>query len=257
MLIQDQEKIKSIMDELSKLEIKSFNYLNNDGDNVPRVTEVLSAMLHDDFLMNWANGLGWKRIGYRAFLKAAAEKGTYSHLAIEKFLKTGIIPKLEELNIPNNEYFNTVKSTFTAFHKWWEFISSQHKEIKLVYSEEKLICKYFGGTCDCVLKVDDEYWLIDFKTSSHMNYKYSLQLSAYKYLLKELKGIDISKAITLLLDKESGEYSTYELFVSNPFHNKFMEDCLQTFMMLTSAYRMRLETNKQHDIIFQSQYSSR
>ena len=39
--------------------------------------------------MNWANGLGWKRISYKAFMKDAQDKGTYSHLAIEKFLRKG------------------------------------------------------------------------------------------------------------------------------------------------------------------------
>ena len=43
--------------------INSSSYVNKFGIKVPRVTEILSAMMHSDNLMYWANNLGFKGIG--------------------------------------------------------------------------------------------------------------------------------------------------------------------------------------------------
>ena len=50
MIIKEQN-LKLIMDRLSEIEIKSKSKYEYDGKRVPRVTEVLSAMLHEDYLL--------------------------------------------------------------------------------------------------------------------------------------------------------------------------------------------------------------
>lgn len=246
----DLEYIKSILDRMKDLEFKaSKEYQTVDGHEVPRVTEILSQMLHEDYLMNWANSLGFKHIGYRSYMKEAADKGTYSHLAIERFLKTKEIPSFMDTKEYPLKVQSVVYNTFHGFLKWWEEINKYHK-VEIVFSEKKLVHQYFGGTCDCVLKIDDRYWLIDFKTSNHMNYKYTLQLAAYKYLLKELEDIDISGCIVLILNKSLCSYNEYCLDLSNPDHNEYMNNCVEEFLILAAAYRMRIYTENQYKNIF-------
>ena len=62
-------------------------YYNSKGIQVPRVTEILSRMIHNDSLMYWANSLGFKGLKYRDELNRAANIGTVAHSAIENFLK--------------------------------------------------------------------------------------------------------------------------------------------------------------------------
>ncbi len=252
MIIKEQD-LKNIMDKLSEIEIKSKSNYEYEGKRVPRVTEILSAMLHEDYLMKWVNSLGLKKISYRAFMNEAADKGTYSHMAIEKYLKQGYLDLEEMDEIPNNDIRETVSSVMNAFYQWWTLIHKQYKKIELIYLEKTLIHKYFAGTCDCLLRVDGEYWLIDFKTSNHMNYNYALQLAAYKYLLKELEGIEISKAMILRLDKVAYRYYTYEYDLkNNEEHIKFFNNCLQTFMLLCSAFIMRIYTKEEYDKLIKS-----
>ena len=250
MIFIEQDKLQKVIDRLSEIEItvKTKSEYAIDSKTVPRVTEILSSMLSEPGLMNWANSLGWKRISYSKFMREAADKGTYSHLAVEKYIRNGYV-NIDEFQIMDYKIRNTVESTLSGFRQWWEELNTFHK-VEVVFLEETLLCKYFGGTCDCLLKVDDQYWLIDFKTSNHMSYNYALQLSAYRYLLKELKNIDVDRCMVLKLDKENYSYQTYELYMDNSEHLEFMNNCLQTFMVLSVAYRMRLSTIEEYKKIF-------
>lgn len=249
-MIIDNNILKSTMERMNSIEINSSrSSYEIDGKRVPRVTEILSSMLHEDGLMGWANSLGWKRISYRAFMKESSDKGTYSHLAIEKFIKSGNV-NISDMNIVSDNIRNTVISCLDGFKLWWEKLHKEHNNIELIYLEETLIHPYFGGTCDCLLKVDGEYWLIDFKTSNHMSYKYSLQLAAYRFLLKELKGIIVNKCIVLRVSKTDHNYSDYVLDLSNKDHLTFIEDCEQTFMILTIGFIMRMKTTEDYYKIY-------
>ena len=244
------DNVQEVLKQLNSIEMEFSKEYELDGRTIPRVTEVLSQMLHNDNLMSWSNSLGFKRIGYKHYMREAAEKGTYSHLAIEHFLKTKEIPSFVNTEIYPLRTQSAVYNTFHGFLKWWEDINKNHK-VEIIFSEKRLLHPYFGGTCDCVLKIDGDYWLIDFKTSNHMKYNYTLQLAAYRYLLKELENIEISGCIVLLLNKTLCAYNEYLLNIKdNPDHAKYMDECLETFLLLVSAYKMRIYTESQYDNIF-------
>ena len=173
-MIFTNDQIKEILEKIKDIEIRNNTKSNYEIDDkrVPRVTEILSSMLHEDSLMNWANGLGWKRISYKAFMKESQDKGTYSHLAIEKFLRKGNVDLDIDLQIPKQKIRDSVESCLDGFIQWWEFIHTEYKKIDVVYLEETMINEYFGGTCDCLLKVDNQYWLFEFNNSNHIKYKY-------------------------------------------------------------------------------------
>lgn len=244
----DVKSIEKMLNKIKDIDLKIRTDYKIDNHSVPRVTTVLSSMMHEDGLMSWANSLGFRRINYRGYLTEAANKGTYSHLAIERFLKYNEIPAMFDERYPIN-IAPIVQSTFSAFYKWWEMLNRNHK-VELVFSEEKLTHPYFGGTCDCVLKIDGRYWLIDFKTSNHMNYKYTLQLGAYKYLLRHCKDIELGGCIVLILDKSTKNYYEYALDFSIKEHKDYIELCTETFLVLAVAYRLRVLGQKEYKSIF-------
>lgn len=244
-----KDMILPILDRVSEYTLPDISFSNKYQYNnhcVPRVTEILSAMLHEEFLMRWANSMGFKHKGYRALLKEAAEKGTYTHKAIEDFLKDGIEPNYNSIPYLAR---STVENTFGAFKSWWDIIN-QNNKVEVIFTEERLVCKYCGGTLDCLLKINDKIWLIDFKSSNHMSYKYWLQLGAYTYMLQDNKNIKPDGCLVLMLNKENPIYAENILDFSNEIHKKFMDDCIVEFLFLVISYYGRLSIESKYKQIF-------
>lgn len=202
---------------------KTSTYYNSDGTKVPRVTEIISKMIHSDGLMYWANSLGLKGLRYREVLNQAANAGTDAHSAIEKFL-------LEKIESPDN-------TPFLGFILWYNIVTQQiGLPIEIIYIEHKLACKWFGGTLDALMKIGNKIYLVDFKTSNHITYTYFLQLAAYRFMLKVVEGIDIDGVIVLQLDKDEPGFNEYLLEFSIQDHIEFMAHCEITFLSLVFAY---------------------
>ena len=53
--------------------------------------------------------------------------------------------------------------------------------------EETITCPYFGGTYDFLVEINGRNWLIDFKTSNHIGYKYNC---LFFVNIREPKGIE-------------------------------------------------------------------
>lgn len=195
----------------------------HDGIPVPRVTEVISKMIHKDSLMYWANSLGFKGLKYSTVLNSAARLGTAAHYAIEMYLKN----KLEDsTNIP-----------FLGFLSWYNTITQEIKlPIEVIMVEQRLTCKWFGGTMDALLKIGNKIYLVDFKTSNHITSNYFFQLAAYRFMLKLQKRIEIDGVIVLQLDKDSPGFNEYLLDFEKPDHAIFMNHCEVTFLSLVYAY---------------------
>ena len=196
-------------------------YYNDEGKSVPRVTEIISSMIHSDRLMIWSNRLGMRGLKYEKELERAANFGTLAHSCIERYLKEKI---KSESNIP-----------FLGYLLWESVLKEKGIEVKPVLVEEKLSCKWFGGTLDAVLDISDKIYLIDFKTSNHVTFKYFLQLAAYIYLLS-LNGIYPEGVIVLQLDKKSPGFNEYLLNFSVPEHKMFIDHCMQAFFSILFAY---------------------
>lgn len=201
---------------------KEANYINNEGVVVPRVTEILSKMIHKDTLMYWANSLGFKGLKYKDVLNEAANIGTCAHHAIECFLKN----KTESNNnIP-----------FLGFLSWYNIIQDSGYVIDVIYVEHRLACRWFGGTLDALIKINEKLYLIDFKTSNHITFTYFLQLAAYRYMLRDRYNIEIDGVIVLQLDKIKPGFSEYLLNFSIPEHLQFMNYCEEAFLSLVYAF---------------------
>lgn len=222
-----ESKISEILDlvnapEMSK-KMSNSTYYNDDGVMVPRVTEVISTMIHSDALMYWANSLGFKGKGYRATLNAAAKIGTEAHTAIERFLK--------------DKYESKTNIPFLGFLMWYNIVSvDRGLSINVIYIEHKIVCKWFGGTIDCLMNIGGKIYLVDFKTSNHVTYKYFLQLAAYRFMLRVVEGINVDGVIVLQLDKVEPGFNEYLLNFENLEHLNFIEQCERTFLSLVYGF---------------------
>ena len=79
-------------------------------------------------------------------------------------------------------------------------------------------------------------YLVDYKTSNHIGFKYILQLAAYRYMLRTELGIEIDGCIILQLAKDRVSYNEYVLNFSNPDHLKYINDSETTFLSLVYSY---------------------
>lgn len=213
--------IKQALESINfNINIKNTTY-SYDGINVPRVTEILSKMIHEDYLMSWSNYLGFKRIKYKDELNKAATIGSDTHSAIDEYLK--------------NKEENKYNVSFQAFLLWWNMLILNNN-VEIIGQEETLVCQWFGGTYDLLLKINDKIYLIDFKTSNHITYKYFLQLAAYRHMIYINKNINIDGCIILQLDKKDVTFEEFVLDFSNIDHYNFIEQCLQSFLSLVYSY---------------------
>lgn len=205
------------------LNVKSNEYYNSRGINVPRVTEILSSMIHNDALMYWANSLGFKGLKYKTVLNESAKYGTLAHKTIEIFLKEKI--KSED-NIP-----------FLGFLLWYNILTQDLKlNIDTIYIEHRMVCDWFGGTLDALFNIGGKLYLIDFKTSNHVTYTYFLQLSAYRFMLKNEENIDIDGVIVIQLNKEEPGFNEFLLDFSIQEHRIFIDKCENAFLSLVYSY---------------------
>lgn len=211
---------------------------NHNGIIVPRVTKILSKCIHSDSLMYWANSLGFKHQSYKKTLDAAANIGHHAHENIDKYLEDET-HEVNESSIPYQSY-----NAYQSFLAWFTMICSI-AVVRVIFHEKTLTCKYFGGTLDGLYEINGKIYLVDYKTSNHITFKYCLQLAAYRYMLRTELGIEIDGCIILQLAKETISYNEFVLNFSNPDHLKYMNDCEIAFLSLVFAYYniARVETN--------------
>ena len=233
------DSILDILDNTILVQDKAADKYKFNGLFVPRVNNILSAMLHEDYLMTWSNNIGlYQHKKYKDTLEEAADIGSFTHHAIEEYVQSNIY----ETNIPIPS-----KNALNGFIEWWKIVN-QH-EVEVLMQEQELICRYFGGTLDMLVKIDGKIYLVDFKTSNHPSYKHFLQLGAYAYMLK-LQDIEIDGCIILMLNKKFKGFNEYILDLSIDDHAVFFNDCINTFLSLVYAYYCRLNIQYTYTDIF-------
>ena len=213
-------EIKQIMEVAA---LKCGDRYTYNGKNVPRVTEIISKMIHEDAITQWANSLGFKHKSYTKTLNEAAVYGTHAHYGIECYLKKLPVPE------------ETPGAIIGGFCKWWDVVT-KNNTVKVLGQEHKLTCEWFGGTYDALIEINGEPYLVDFKTSNHVTYKYYLQLAAYRYTLREKEKIDPVGLIILQLSKQMPSYNEYVLNLKDPKQLEYIQICERTFFALMYGY---------------------
>lgn len=229
-------KPELLLNDLEQIDLSKSRYTYK-GKGIPSVTELLS-FVDNQGLIDWANMIGRKGINNQHVLQRAAQFGTNTHSAIENYLK-------------GKDVF-TDNSSFKAFLNWWKKLNDENK-VEVIGQEEPLICPYFAGTYDLLININGDPYLVDFKTSNHVGYKYFMQIAAYRYLLYIQKNINIRGCIVLQLKKgPKPKYDDYLLRFDDPFHYEFIEMCLRAFMGIVYTFHNIESSKKQFNMIFES-----
>lgn len=239
--------IKKLLEDMDLTIYNGDRYFFNDIP-VPRTTEILSSMLHDDYLMVWANNIGlYQKIKYKESMEKSSTIGTYSHELVEQYIRKQEYD-INHYNIRDFSIFNAVNNCIGSFKLWYEQVFSNN-DVCILGMEEKMSCEFFGGTYDALLNINGKVYLVDFKTSNHISYKYFLQIAAYRYML-HLQGINIDGAIILQLDKKQPSFTEYIIHLDNEEHLDFINNCERCFFSLVYAYFNRLQVEQQYKTIF-------
>lgn len=182
-------------------------------DHLPSVTEV-TAILNKPDLVSWYIRSTANQI--KETSEKAKKIGTLVHKAADLILRK------KEFNI-ETENLHEVYSCLSGLIAWRKTIDLEVLECELKLKSDILGYK---GTLDHVIKVGNENWLIDWKTSAKVYPEYILQVVAYQKLY-EASGGKIDRLFIPLLSKNEGKFTLNEITEST-------EDVFKIFKNLLS-----------------------
>ena len=197
-------------------------YKTQDGERVPSVTTIL-GILNKPALIHWAWECGTRGEDYRKVRDDAASVGTLAHYLILCHLK-GIEPDLSEYS-PDD-----VTRAETCLIKYldWE----KEHPIEPVLVEAPLVSEKhnYGGTIDCLARLNGDLILIDHKTGKAIYSDMFYQLAAYQELLKE-NGYEVANARILRIGRDNLE--GFEERVATNLDREFslFHHCLEIYQL--------------------------
>ena len=188
---------------------------------VPSVTRIIDSIIPKPQLMPWAAKMGaewWKdhygedadmyegiKNAYKVKSQAALKTGSVVHKYIERVVKWSLNGKSSAPSKPEDEAaLNSIK----AFGEW-----VMANDVTWISSEEKIYSRTlnYAGTVDAIAEINDEFCVIDFKTSAQIYKEYYLQIAAYKHAVEEIYGRDVECCWILRFDKETGKFQAKEI----------------------------------------------
>ncbi len=206
-------------------------YYNSKQIKIPSVTTVL-GIINKPALVPWANKLGLQGINSSNYVSETAIIGTATHELIELYIKNKPM-NFEDFKC-NKEQFKQAQIGFEKFKEWLLYQDS----FELIASEKKLVSnKYnYGGTIDCITKLNGIVTLIDFKTSASIYSEHKFQVSAYKELATE-NNYNIGQVVILRVGRDNQE----NYFEYVPLSKKQLQ---QGFKVFRAALKLYVENKK-------------
>ena len=156
----------------------------------PSSTTILNAYPQSQHLTKWIAEQGWQES--QKIKSDAGVSGTTIHNACD-LLEQGALLKRENYSL--EEWFK-----ISTFINW-------HKEVnpKLIAIEVPVFSKKgkYAGRADRLYTIEDEYVLVDFKSSRSLYPHFPLQFASYAQAIEENSDIKISKTAALQLGTSS------------------------------------------------------
>ena len=182
-------RILEISEDAKQITLPDSRYYQRNGEYYPSITYVLSCYPKGKFFQDWL-----KKVGYSAdfIVKKAAEEGTQTHEMCEDYLNGKELNFLDKNGYP--QYNPDVWQMFLRFVDFWEEYNPTLIETEVhLFSDELKV----AGTCDmvCEIEIDGktEMWIIDFKTSNHLQTTYDLQTAIYGKCYEECFGKKVDR----------------------------------------------------------------
>ncbi len=155
---------------------------------VPSVTWIAGHYPKGIQFYKWLADKGWDEA--EAIKSAAGDKGSKVHKAIEDILNG------REVKI-DDKYFNQTKEEDEELTpQEWECLMSvvswlNETKPEILANEYTTFGDGYAGTVDLKCKIDDEIWIVDFKTSQNIWPEYELQVSAYRHAEPDVQKVGI------------------------------------------------------------------
>ena len=206
---------------------KNFNVYNFYGMGVPRVSQILKECINKEYLLMWAAKIGQKEMF--AVKNKATKIGTIVHEMIENFLING-----NDLDVSykcSPMFMDEILRAYSNFKDWIIYIESMGYKIEEIIALEKVVvCPLYGGTVDCIMKINGRVYLVDFKTSKQISYEYIIQVCSYMWIINNgyvpdipyIDGIGIIR-----IDKEKRKFE--DLFLNN--HIPYQRDIINQYYL--------------------------
>jgi hypothetical protein len=182
---QSYNRILEISEDATQITLPDSRYYRRNGKYYPSVTYVLGYYPKGKFFENWL-----KQVGFSAdyIVKKAAEEGTQVHELAEEYLNGAELNFLDERGRP--QYNPDVWQMFLRFVEFWETHKPTLIETEVhLFSDELKI----AGTCDLIVEINGELWLLDLKTSNQIQTVYELQTAVYGQCYEECFGKKIDR----------------------------------------------------------------
>lgn len=217
---------------------KYFDYYEYKGMGVPRATRIIDQCINKEFLIQWAAKLGKQKYFFEK--NKATTIGSRTHELIEEYLTSGTFAERIFYKIPPSMKKN-VSIAFDNFKEWMNNMANNGYFISDIIAMEKVItCPYFGGTVDCICRINGRVYLIDFKTSKKISPEYLLQVCAYTWIinsgyvesLPRIDGVGIIR-----VDKETKhKYEDLFLNFDIPWQKDVLNKYITDFGILLNSY---------------------
>ncbi len=185
----------------------SKGYLVSSGDRVPSVSEILDLYKDKSGLVRWAHRLGLEGLDMEEEKRKAADAGSLCHDMIDCRIwgtQWEEPPRPDDLDpVAWDMRLDAARNGFSAFEEWFRDFG-----VKILGTESPMVSEQFrfGGTPDAWGELGGRLVLLDWKTSNSLHREYVMQLAAYRWLLKECKGIEVERIHLLRFSKQSADF---------------------------------------------------
>ena len=226
-------KIKRIVEYAEgdkQVNVLDSRFYRREGNYYPSVTSVLNYFPKNQFFHSWL-----KDVGHNSDIIAskAAGEGTQVHTAVDNFLNGQEITWIDEYG--NAKYNLDVWRMILRFADFW----NTHKP-ELIATEYHLfsdIHKY-AGTADLVVRLFDNIWLLDLKTSNSLHTSYDLQLAAYAQAWNETHDEKVTHTGILWVKANTRSEGKGDKIQGKGWELKMVNDIEKNFTMFKNIYEI-------------------
>ena len=226
-------KIKRIVEYAEgdkQVNVLDSRFYRREGNYYPSVTSVLNYFPKNQFFHAWL-----KDVGHNSEIIAnkAAGEGTQVHQAVDAFLNGQEITWIDEYG--NAKYNLDVWRMILKFADFW----NTHKP-ELIATEYHLFSDEhkYAGTADLVVRMFDNIWLLDLKTSNSLHTSYDLQLAAYAQAWNETHDEKVTHTGILWVKANTRSEGKGDKIQGKGWELKFVNDIEKNFKMFKNIYEI-------------------
>jgi len=226
-------KIKRIVEYAEgdkQVNVLDSRFYRREGNYYPSVTSVLNYFPKNQFFHAWL-----KDVGHNSEIIAnkAAGEGTQVHQAVDAFLNGAEITWIDEYG--NAKYNLDVWRMILRFADFW----NTHKP-ELIATEYHLFSDEhkYAGTADLVVRMFDNIWLLDLKTSNSLHTSYDLQLAAYATAWNETHDEKVTHTGILWVKANTRSEGKGDKIQGKGWELKFVNDIEKNFKMFKNIYEI-------------------